>query len=159
MSNDLPPRRFLRMPPQTGKSSRIIPASPIASHGANNEVLLPFLTSDEPQAASYLHDAPLTALPKGFSLSAYLPPTRMFQLAPKLIMLNSKPIEASLLVLNEECRKHGYGGIFCQAVKIPQGDMWRMRPSGKRFGRRWTSNFGTRRRNGEVNWTNPMLVQ
>src|ERR1700733_5139553 len=59
--------------------------------------------------------ADLSTIKKSFSISTYLSPEGVGQLAPKAILHNSGPIDGALLAclaLNEECRKEGTGVFY-----------------------------------------------
>jgi hypothetical protein len=84
----------------------------IATQPGRWETELAFLLSDEPEASTYLDCTALDDLDKDFSISTYLSPAGVSQVAPTVILHNGGPIDGALLAclaLNEECRRKGVG--------------------------------------------------
>ena len=84
----------------------------MAANWANT---LAFLASDDPAAANYLESADLSNLNRSFSLSTYLSPGGVHQVAPATITHKGVSIDGSLLsclALGEECRKLGKAVVF-----------------------------------------------
>jgi hypothetical protein len=76
---------------------------------------LAFLLSDKPEASTYLECTALDDLDKCFSISIYLSPAGLNQVAPAIILHHGEAIDRVLLVclaLNEECRKKGSGVFY-----------------------------------------------
>jgi hypothetical protein len=74
-----------------------------------------FLMSDKPEVSTYLEAADLSTIKKSFSISTYLSPAGVGQLAPKVILHNGEPIDGALLAclaLNEECHREGTGVFY-----------------------------------------------
>jgi hypothetical protein len=84
-------------------------------HSRRWETDLTFLVSDKPEASTYREAADLSTIKKSFSISTYLSPAGVGQLAPKAILHNGGPIDGALLAclaLNEECRREGTGVFY-----------------------------------------------
>ena len=76
---------------------------------------LAFLISDVAAAKTYLESADLGMLNKYFSISKYLSPAGVSQVAPNLVLHKGQPIDGALLAclaLNEECRKKCRGVFY-----------------------------------------------
>jgi hypothetical protein len=84
-------------------------------HPRRWETDLTFLMSDKLEASTYHEAADLSTVKKSFSISTYLSPAGVGQLAPKVILHNGGPIDGTLLAclaLNEECRREGTGVFY-----------------------------------------------
>jgi hypothetical protein len=84
-------------------------------HPRRWETDLAFHVSDKPEASTYHEAADLSTIKKSFSISTYLSPAGVGQLAPKGILHNGGPIDGALLAclaLNEECRREGTGVFY-----------------------------------------------
>lgn len=87
----------------------------IATQPGRWEASLPVLLSDGPEASTDLRCTALTDLDNGFSISTYLSPAGVGQVAATIVLHDSEPIEGALLAclaLNEECRKKGVGVFY-----------------------------------------------
>src|SRR5579871_927209 len=62
------------------------------SHPRRRETDVTFLMSDKPEASTYPDAADLSTIKSSFSISTYLSPAGVGQLAPKVILHNGGPI-------------------------------------------------------------------
>jgi len=84
-------------------------------HARGWETDFAFIMSDKPEVSTYLEPADLSTIKKSFSISTYLSPAGVGQLAPKVILHNGGPIDGALLAclaLNEECYREGTGVFY-----------------------------------------------
>jgi hypothetical protein len=86
------------------------------------ETDLAFLMSNKPKSSTHLKAVDLSIIKKSFSISTYLSPAGVGQVAPKAILHDGRPIDGACLALNEECRREGTGVFYhlppCQNQEI-----------------------------------------